>query len=423
MANRFARTNRSVIFLRLLNLGDGTALGQYKGQTFQGRWVWRLKNRIDTRFMDRFQDYQPHMATAHDSASRSMSAPKTMRCAGCGGKLPNRTLQSMLQQIKSAGAIDGNERVVLGLAAPDDAAIVQANDQGKVAITTDHFAVPIDDAYKMAQAAVAHSASDAFAIGAKPFAALAHIEIPYGGETWQEQHLVEVMLGATEKLSQLGITLIGGQSIEGPRLSLGFTVLADPDVSHSYDKSKARAGDALVLSKSIGTGVLLAGHMRAKCRAEWLSPLLTSMVRDNQTVAETVTDFDVSAMTDVTGFGLAGHLWEILTASSKSATLNLDAIPLLPGAEQLLQDGIESSIAPSNRHLQGSVSASSSTMRRPTYQALFDPQTSGGLLIAIAEHQAEAFTTKARAASPDIPIQIIGQITDCNQKRPKITVH
>jgi selenide,water dikinase len=154
-------------------------------------------------------------------------------------------------------------------------------------------------------------------------------------------------------------------------------------------KSSLQPGDALLLTKPLGTGVLLAAHMQARCPAASMQPLLHAMLSSNQIPARLAFEHGVRAMTDVTGFGLAGHLLEMLRASNLAAELDLSSIPLLPGVTELLSAGVESTLAPANRDAEAEMDSRESLLHKPEYAVLFDPQTSGGLLIAVAEDRVD----------------------------------
>ena len=183
----------------------------------------------------------------------------------------------------------------------------------------------------------------------------------------------------------MGATLVGGHTIEGPQLTVGFSVLADAGERPARLKSALREGDCLVLTKPLGTGVLLAAHAQARCRAAWFEELVQVMLQSNQFAASLADQYDVQAITDVTGFGLAGHLLEMLRASNVAAKLRLDAIPLLAGFEQLASEAVESTLAPANRAAEAEIAASTAQRTTPRCAALFDPQTCGGLLLGVPE--------------------------------------
>jgi selenide,water dikinase len=194
--------------------------------------------------------------------------------------------------------------------------------------------------------------------------------------------LYQLLAGSLEEFRRMGATLVGGHTIEGPQLTVGFTVLAAQVSDPPLTKGGLRAGDRLVLTKALGTGVLLAAHMRARCRASWFGPLVASMLASNGPAAGCVKEFEIAALTDVTGFGLAGHLLEMLRASDMAAELHLESIPLLPGASVLLADGLESTLAAANRDAEADIDTRRGRTD-PRYSALFDPQTGGGLIMGV----------------------------------------
>ena len=364
-------------FLKLLNTGDGRAIGEWRGVSFEGAWCWRLKNFIDSRFIDKYQDYTPMVMPRE---ADHQAGPTQMRCAGCGGKIGAGVLARVLSRLD----VPPSEHVLLGLAAPDDAAVVVPPEGRPTAVTVDFFAAPLDDPYLVGRIAALNAASDLFALGASPWAALAMVTLPLGRPRQQEDLLFQVLAGSLAEFRAMGATLVGGHTIEGPQLTVGFTVLGAQDRTPRI-KGGLRAGDRLVVTKPLGTGVLLAAHMQARCRARWFGPLVASMLVSNGPAAECLEPFDVSALTDVTGFGLAGHLLEMLRASDLAADVHLGAVPLLPGVAALLQEGLESTLAPSNREVEAEIEPREAGLEHaPRYQALFDPQTGGGLVMGVS---------------------------------------
>ena len=387
-------------FLTLLNLGNGQAIAQYKGRTFKGAWCWKLKDFIDGRFMDKYQDYEPMQMEASSNDKHSQ-----MRCMGCGGKVGGSVLSRVLSKLD----VRQNEHVVVGLDQPDDAAVVQIPSGRPVTVTADFFAAPLDDPFIVGRIAALNSASDVFAIGAKPVAALALATIPVGSPRRQEQVLYETLAGSMHEFRKMDTALVGGHTIEGPTLTVGFTVLADQGDERPRTKGRLRVEDHLILTKPLGSGILLAGHMQAKCRAVWMDDLLKAMLLSNQLAAEITSRFDIPGLTDITGFGLAGHLHEMLKASGLGAQLKLDQIPLLRGAAELIKDGIESTLAPANRDTEAVVHVSECDRHRPEYAAIFDPQTCGGLLLGVAPQHVDSVMRELHAQS-DVPAQDIGEV-------------
>jgi selenide,water dikinase len=265
---------------------------------------------------------------------------------------------------------------------------------GRTIVTTDFFVAPLDDPYLVGRIAALNAVSDAFAMGARPVAALAIATIPDGHARQQEELLYQLLAGSQREFAPTRTALVGGHTIEGEQITIGFTILAEPLANELSTKAALAPGDALVLTKPLGTGVLLAAHARALCPASAFPPLLQTMLTSNGPAAELAVEHGVRAMTDVTGFGLVGHLLEMLRASRVAAELDLAAVPLLPGAADLFARGIESTLAPSNRQTECDISCPDSLRTTPGYAALFDPQTCGGLLIAIAVERADEFVAQ-----------------------------
>lgn len=377
-------------FLKLINLGDGRAIGEYHGIAFQGRVWWRVKDWIDSRFIDKYQDYRPMMVVEPPSVKQHSDGTERqppMRCLGCGGKVSASVLSRVLHRLE----IPRHPQVLLGLEQPDDAAIVRIPEGSHASVTLDFFTPPLDDAYLAGRIAALHAASDCFAMGGRPFAALAGITLPYGSAKRQEELLYEILAGAVRELRQMGATLVGGHTIEGPRLMVGFTLLANQPANHHFSKNQVRPGDRLLLTKPLGSGVLLAGHMRAMCRYRWYEKLLEWMLKSNQPEAEFAAEGRASAITDVTGFGLVGHLMPMLEAARVGAELFLDRLPVLEGARQLIEEGIESTLAPENRGWEPKLLADPTMRQLPEYKLLFDPQTCGGLLMAVPPQHVDAW--------------------------------
>jgi selenide,water dikinase len=359
-------------YLRLINTADGKSIAQRRGKGIYATWCWWLKDRIDKKFMAMYQDYDPMPMD-----SMPVDTEEVMRCLGCGGKIGGQILSSVLDELE----IPDHDDVLIGLDQPDDAALIRTRGEN-ITITTDFFASPLDDPYLTGRIAVLNSASDCFVMGAQPNAALAIAQLPMAHPRQQQQVMKELMTGAVEELARMGATIVGGHSIEGPRLLAGFTVTGN-QVVDVRTKGQLKNGDLLVLSKPLGTGALLAAWMQCVLEGKYFQPMVDSMLLSNQIALQLAQRTEVSAVTDVTGFGLAGHLAEMLIASGKSATLNLADIPLLPGSKELLENGVESTLAPDNRLIMEKVNFNGFDVSHRDVASLFDPQTGGGLLFGI----------------------------------------
>lgn len=370
-------------FLKLLGTGDGEAIADYKGFGFRGPWVWKWKDWIDRRWMRKFDPARLGMGmTLSDSktmATSSNGGISPMPCAGCGAKVS----ASMLDRALGSLQIHPNERVQVGLGAVDDAAVVSIP-PGKVTVqTVDYFRSFIDDPFLLGRVAAVHAASDIFAMGADADTALAIVTLPYESNgRRQQEDLEQLMAGVVRETNAMKASLVGGHTGEGPEMSVGLVLTGLADADSLFTKGGLEPGDRLVLTKPLGTGVLLAAEMRNQARGVWIDEALACMLGSNELAVEILRAAGVKAVTDVTGFGLAVHLAEMLEASDASAKLNLEAVPTLSGALSCLSQEIESTLAPSNqRHLiKGWAVQGGNHSHAPI---LYDPQTSGGFLFGV----------------------------------------
>lgn len=399
-------------FLRLLNLGDGRAIADWKGFAASGSWAWSLKKRIDARFVDRYQDYR-----LTPMAPEPKDDDEAMRCQGCGGKVGGDVLRKVLAQLAALGSPALDPR----LDHAEDVVAISPKRGSAFAVTTDFFSLPLDDPWLSGRLAALNALSDAWASGAKPQSALAIAAVPEGAARTQERELFAMLAGALCEFEKAGTRLVGGHSIESQSAILGFTVLAEPPGDGLRAKGNLKVGDQLILTKPLGSGVLLAAQMQARCEAQWFDPLLETILTSNAEACDIATRAGLRAATDVTGFGLAGHLLEMLDASGVAARLALDQIPLLPGAASLLAEGLESSLAPSNRSAEASIASSGVKPTDPRYQVLFDPQTSGGLLLGVAEPDAPRLLESLRSAGSE-QAMLIGRVEAREDPGASLTV-
>jgi len=232
-----------------------------------------------------------------------------------------------------------------------------------------------------------HALGDVYAMGGLPRYALAIGVVPPGPAAKVEEALFQVLAGARACLDREGVALVGGHSSEGPELALGFSVTGEVAPGSALRKSGLKPGDALILTKLLGTGILFAGAMRGRTSARAIEAALTEMRRSNRRAAEILIAHGATAMTDVSGFGLAGHLGEMLAASGCDARLDLSAIPVLPEALSLVGQGIASTLLPENLSLRGLIDGEADPA---TLALLFDPQTAGGLLAGVRQAEAGA---------------------------------
>ena len=410
--------------LYLISTGDTNAIGTRNGVTFAGRWVWRWKDWIDRRFMQKFNVLPemapaaagPHVQVADADTMQEISA-MAMRCGGCGAKVGATVLSRALGTIEPLPRDD----VVLGLDAPDDAAVVDVGGPKLAVHSVDYFRAIIDDPYLFGKIAVNHALGDIFAMGAAPQTALAIATVPYGIEAKVEADLAAMMAGANEMLRDAGCALVGGHTSEGAELSLGFAVNGLIARDKVLRKGGLVPGDVLILSKPLGTGTLLAADMRGKARARWVMGAIAHMTTSNRIGAGILTAHGATAATDVTGFGLLGHLVEMVRASNVDATLRLQAVPLLDGVRETMAMGIFSSLQPQNVRLRRAIRNIAEAGTHPLYPALFDPQTAGGLLASVPAARAEACVAALRAAGY-ATTAIIGAVLPRSDALESITI-
>ena len=390
-------------YLKLVSLGRREAVADKFGLRSGGAWLWRLKDRIDRKFMAKFADYpampRPLPSPAPLGLAEAMGTKPL--CGGCGAKVGPGTLASALSALPRPHRAD----VIAG--AGDDAAILR-HGQGMQVITTDHLRATCADPRLMARITAIHALGDIWAMGATPQAALAQITLPRLSPALQSDMLAEIMEEAATLLAAEGAEIVGGHTTMGAELTIGFTLTGLTD--RPLTKAGAQPGDALILTKAIGSGTVMAADM-ALARlpdgilGDHVAAAYASMSRPQGNAARLLARH-ATAMTDVTGFGLAGHLLEMLEASGCAATIDLSALPLLPGAESLAAQGIASSIAPANRAATDWRLTAPAT---PRAALLFDPQTAGPLLAAIPADQAEK--TLAALHATGEPATIIGHVT------------
>ncbi len=381
-------------YLSIIGTGEEHALATRGPWSVEGAWVWRWKDHIDRKWMRMYREppaggmqmnalaAPPDPALA-DADAKRLLADIGMRCGGCGAKVGASVLVRVLARL---GPSPGSG-VTLGLDAPDDAAMIEVPAGKALVQSVDFFRTFIDDPFAFGEVAAVHALGDIWAMGARPHSALALAVVPAAAERLMEEDLFQMLSGARRMLDQAGCALIGGHSGEGPEAALGFSVNGLVDPARVLRKGGLKAGDRLMLTKPLGTGVIFAAAMRGVARGTWITAALASMRQSSSVAAEELMAAGAHACTDVTGFGLAGHLAEMIGATGRgdevSVDLDLDALPALPGAAELFAQGLVSSLHPENlraRHLIDSIDAGAA---HPNLPLLFDPQTAGGLLAAV----------------------------------------
>ena len=380
-------------FLGLISTGNKYAVASRGSWSWQGEWLWKAKDWIDRQFMEKFNvlpemdsDDSPNFVTglADEDAIKELST-LAMRCGGCGAKVGSGILSRVMQRLP----VHQRDDVLIGRDSPDDSAML-AVPAGKVMVQSiDYFRAFIDDAYLFGAIAANHALGDLYAMGAEPQSVLALATVPYGREKIVEQSLYELLAGALKTLEPTGAVLVGGHSAEGAELAFGLTVNGIVDPDKVWRKQGLKTGDKLILTKPIGTGTLFAADMRRKAKGRWVDNAINTMLLSNQLAAQCLQKYNATSCTDVTGFGLVGHLVEMTRASNVDAEIYLDAVPILEGARQTVAAGILSSLQPQNLRLRRAIENIQIASKHSDYPLLFDPQTAGGLLAGVPSGYAQ----------------------------------
>lgn len=392
-------------FLSLISTGDRYAVAARGSWAFSGAWVWRWKDHIDRAFMRRFGEL-PVMTAKGPAIPAGMTDPATlirlqaqpMRCGGCGAKLGGELLREVLSEL----VIETRADMPINVHQADDAAAFRVPSDRLLVQSVDYFRTFVDDPYLFGRIAANHALGDLFAMGAAPHSALAIVTLPHAARGIQADQLRQLMAGALEVLREHDTALIGGHSGEGAELALGFAVNGLGQTL--LTKSGLQPGDALILTKPLGTGTLLAAAMQGRARGYWLEQAYRAMDQSSHTAADILRTHGARACTDVTGFGLLGHLLEMLHASGVAAELDPGTLPALDGALETLRQGITSTLAEAN--LNQAVALAGFVDTDPRHQLLFDPQTAGGLLAGIPEREVDACLQALRAAGYGHAIRI-----------------
>src|SRR5919202_877782 len=451
-------------YLGLIGTGDGEAkdataspcaIASWGPFGWQSPLLWRWKDHIDRKFMNRFSDL-PDMGNSGsplgirgngewrmaNGEEKQIQNPKSkiqnpmMRCAGCGSKVGSTTLERVLHRLQiQTPTWTEREDILVGLGTPDDAAVVQVPPGQVMVHTIDYFRSLINDPYTFGKISANHCLSDIFAMGATPQSALAVVSVPYATEEKVEETLYQLLSGAMTVLSQAQAPLVGGHTTEGTELAFGLACNGLAAPNQLLRKGGMKPGQVLILTKALGTGILFAADMRLLSKGRWIDNAIYSMLLSNQEAARAFVEHGATACTDITGFGLLGHLLEMVKASGVAVQLDLEAIPVLEGVREMLELGIVSSLQPQNlkaaHHISNlpemgvsgvaSEELGSNCVLHPNYPILFDPQTSGGLLASIPADQATNCLTSLKALGYT-PSCVIGRVTPTVEGLKPITI-
>ena len=296
--------------------------------------------------------------------------------------------------------------LIVGFDTADDAGVYRLRDDLALVQTLDFFTPIVDDPYDYGRIAALNSINDVWAMAGTPITAMAITCFPKKGV--DPAILSEIMRGGLETINKYGVTLIGGHSVDNEQIMFGYSVTGVIDPNKVATNSGARAGDVIILTKPIGTGVISTGIKRGRAADSVVAGSVETMLTAGKYAAEAMREFGVKAATDITGFALMGHTWEMACASKVTIEIDAPAVPLLDGALELASQGMLTSGDKTNREYVGADVQIDPSVDESLVKLLFDPQTAGGMLIAIRDEKAEALLASLTKNYPHA--RIIGRV-------------
>jgi selenide,water dikinase len=389
--------------LALITAGSKVAYASRGIYLGSGTLWWQIKDHIDRKFMQRWQDY-----SGMPVSSGTMAAPESDHtvntCGGCGSKVGPASLRTVLSRI---GQTESGTLQV-GLEERDDAVVTRPLTGEQIVESVDLFRSFISDPFLTGRIAALHALSDLYAMGATPFSAQILLQLPDMPAALVERDMQLVLEGAVSALRADWTALTGGHTSTGPELQVGFAVLGSLDPGKSpLRKTGSRPGDVLILTKPLGTGACLRAHMAGALRGDHLQVVLAGMAQSNRIILELTKTMEVHAATDVTGFGLAGHLLEMFPGRDISTMIERECIPAYEGFETACDNGHETLLAGKIRMHAGQL-AGVNVSAWP--RLWFDPQTGGGLLISISPADGDKALALLQAAG-FTAAAVIGQVS------------
>jgi selenide,water dikinase len=355
-----------------------------------------------------------------EEAADDVPLTRFVENAGCASKISQDDLKKALSGLPHI--FDPN--VLVTSETCDDAGIYKLDEEHALVQSVDVFTPVVDDPYLFGQIAAANSVSDIYAMGGKPLTALSIIGFPV--DRISHRVMNKMMQGGIDKLREAGTVVLGGHSIKNKEIMFGFAVTGLVHPKRIITNDKAKPGDVMILTKPLGTGTISFAAQIGKAEAKWLEEIGRSMSELNRTAAEIMVEAGVRAATDVTGFGLLGHLSEIAVQSGVTAEVYADAVPLFEGVLACLRQQIISGAIERNREYASKFVERDKDVEEELETALYDPQTSGGLLMCVSTKKAAAVIAKLKQAGL-VRATIIGRIVESSEgriflrKRPELS--
>jgi selenide, water dikinase len=316
--------------------------------------------------------------------------------------------------------VSSDPRVLVDYRTSDDAGVYRLSDDRALVQTVDFFTPVVDDPFAYGRIAAANALSDIYAMGGRPLTALAIAGFPKDAD---RAILSDIFRGGLQTLGEAGVALLGGHTVQDQEIKFGYAVTGEVDPRRVWTNAGARPGDRLILTKPIGTGVIATAIKFGRAAAEVSDGAIASMVQLNRTAADALMALPegvVHACTDITGFGLAGHASEMAIASGCVLEIDVAAVPLLEGALDLVDANTPGGGRTTQSHFGREIEVASTSGDARRVQLLYDPQTSGGLLVAVAQASADDALAALRRAG--VPAHPVGRALEPGQSTPRVAV-
>jgi selenide,water dikinase len=367
-------------FLSLISLGGKVAVGQRGWLSLEGEWVWRWKDQIDQKFMALFSKNLPAMSAMDN---------EPMHCAGCGSKIGPELLSETLKEL----SIFPNKHFDTDLTQAEDAPVAGVINNISLLQSMDGFRAFSDDYYKLGIAATHHAVNDIYAMGLQPTSAQVWANLKFEHPRLTQRDFKRLMQGVAETLLHHETTLVGGHSTEGVETHIALVVNA---TGNSYwQKNALQEGDWLLLNKPLGTGIILAADAQSVAKTKSIEALWDHLLQSNRAFFLALQNKKIHAATDVTGFGLIGHLLEMVKGTQFCVKITTDNVPLINGALELSLKGVESTLMPQLMPMLNQCDSNSVDIAM--LKCLLDPQTNGGLIVSVSADVAREIISKTDA--------------------------
>ncbi len=340
-----------------------------------------------------------------DDSQKPVRLTEHIRSAGCASKISQQDLHRVLSRLPPVQ----DPRLLVGMATADDAGVFALTPEVNLVQTVDVFTPTVDDAFLFGQIAACNSLSDVYAMGGRPVTALSIIGFPI--HKLPHEVMAEILRGGMSKLAEASVILLGGHSIDDEEIKFGFAVTGVVEKKQLVTNAGAQPGDALILTKPLGTGIVSFAGQIGRASEAALRAATESMCALNQTAAELMGKYEVHACTDVTGFGLLGHLARLVQESGVTAEIQCAQLPLLPSVLEYAKAGLFSGANERNAEYSESITTLDKDVTEEFRAMLYDAQTSGGLLISLSAGNADSFLKDLHGAGV-ASASIIGAITE-----------